>query len=144
MLTRKSWISLFSQFCRQQAKIKDPVLLNFMKKTIQNCTCKMNNSLTVMSAQFSRQVKGLVSQRLRRTIQIIKLYEELGYNRSHVKQLLQFVHQSVLKQKKGGPFLALFSAVTFNFKDQQITEEEVHKYVWDFYCLKIFSFCSQD
>ena len=89
-----------------------------------NLVNRFNENLNVLSQQFARQCYGILSQRIRRSLQTIKLYRDLGYDKRYAFEILKRISKSFGQQRR---YIGFLAAVAFNWKEEQITEDEVHE-----------------
>lgn len=120
------WTKLnHSQNFRSQMGIGAAVRYIWQRKFRLVCT-HVESQLKLCVSLFANQCNAIVAQRVRRALQTICLYRDLGYDRQALKNMVDGLKSSFMRGKKDRPLYMLFSAVLFSWKRDKITDEEIN------------------
>lgn len=99
---------------------------NLLTCLIKNSQCwrhRLNCKINVITEEFARQMSGIASLRLRRSIRVVDLTSKLGYD---TNKLLKIFHSSGTDcNRKLLSRLTVFAAAVFCWDENRITDEEV-------------------
>lgn len=89
----------------------------------------VNDKLLVLSVLFGRQFNAIAAQRIRRAAQIINLYNNLGYDRRMVRNIVEKIGDAFPKKLGNRPLGLLLGAAFFSWDKERISEDELTKLV---------------
>lgn len=87
----------------------------------------MNDKLLVLSVLFGRQFNAIAAQRIRRAVQIVNLYNNLGYDRRMVRNIVEKIGDAFPRNLGSRPFGLLLGAAFFSWDKERISEDELTK-----------------
>lgn len=100
----------------------------------------VNDKLLVLSVLFGRQFNAIAAQRIRRAVQIVNLYNNLGYDRRMVRNIVEKIGDAFPRNLGSRPFGLLLGAAFFSWDKERISEDELTKLVlWLLFCLVKYS-----
>jgi hypothetical protein len=83
--------------------------------------------VAVLSELFARQCSAIAAQRIRRTVQIVSLYGNLGYDRHTVKTVIERLGRAFIQKIPKCNLLLGLSV--FALDKNRITDEELSRFV---------------
>ncbi|XP_064630405.1 stAR-related lipid transfer protein 7, mitochondrial-like [Lineus longissimus] len=94
-----------------------------------------NEKLNILGEGFAKQCNALVALRVRRTAQILYLYNRL-YNEKTLKFVVSTFGQQFLHNVKGRPLNFLFGACLFSWVNEKVTDSELDECASDLHYIQ--------
>ena len=102
---------------------------NPWRQTARKLWGQLNDRMTIMSSLFARQCHAIAAQRIRRAVQIIALYRNLGYDRKLLQNVVEKMRVAFLSKIGDRPLHLLCGMALFAWSQEQITDDEIRRFV---------------
>lgn len=98
-----------------------------LSELISQLRSAVNNKFLLLVALFGNQFNAIAAQRIRRALQILNLYNNLGYDRTMVKNIVERMGAALPKKLRSEPFGILLGAAFFTWEKERISDDELTK-----------------
>lgn len=104
---------------------------DFLRRTVNklsNARGRTNEKLNTIALLFAKQCNAIAAQRIRRAMQIVGFYHNLGYDKQTIKKVVESLGSCFLRSRPGKPLYFLVGACLFSWEKERISEKEITDY----------------